>query len=75
MNCQECIDSLNTYLDRELSTAEIQQVHVHLEFCPPCGKYFHFEEGVRRLVRRSCSAERAPDALRQRLGQALRENR
>jgi mycothiol system anti-sigma-R factor len=73
MNCRECVEQLNPYLDRELNEGEIRQVYVHLEHCPPCGKFFHFEAGVKRLVRRCCQAERAPDALRERLGQALRE--
>jgi len=73
MNCQDCVEQLNPYLDRELTEREIREVHVHLEYCPPCAKFFHFEDGVKRLVRRCCQGERAPDSLRQRLGQALRE--
>lgn len=73
MNCRECVEKLNSYLDRELNEREVREVYVHLEYCPPCVKYFRFEDGVKRLVRRSCQGERAPDALRERLGKALRD--
>jgi mycothiol system anti-sigma-R factor len=72
MNCQETIARLSTFLDRELSEAEVREVQVHLKRCPPCVDLFHFEEGVKRLVKRCCEGERAPAAFRERLDRALR---
>ena len=73
MNCLETVQRLQTYLDRELSEAEVREVFQHLEECPPCARLFRFEDGVKRLVKRCCMDERAPSALRERLDRALRE--
>ncbi len=66
MNCSEVAVLLDQYVDRELSTEEIVEVQRHLEACPPCLSLFHFEAGVRRLVRHACN-ESAPDSLRERI--------
>jgi mycothiol system anti-sigma-R factor len=73
MNCRESLERLYSFLDRELSEDEIREVHLHLNRCPPCVKHFSFEEGVKRLVKRSCVQESASIEFRVRLGQALRE--
>lgn len=67
MNCQDCVQALYPYLDRELSEVEIQQVQVHLNACPPCLHAFHFEESLRRLVQVRCHEQRAPETLRVRI--------
>jgi mycothiol system anti-sigma-R factor len=72
MNCRQTIARLSTFLDRELSEAEVLEVQVHLERCPPCVDLFHFEDGLKRLVKRCCQQERAPAAFRERLDRALR---
>ena len=73
MNCRETAQRLYTFLDRELSEAEVREVRVHLEHCPPCVDYFRFEEGVKRLVKRCCEGERPTPQFRERLDRALRE--
>jgi len=75
MNCLETIDRLSTFLDRELSEAEVREVQQHLDRCPPCVQLFRFEDGVRRLVKRCCEADHAPAAFRERLDRALRAQR
>jgi mycothiol system anti-sigma-R factor len=57
---------LQQYVDRELTDQEACEVQAHLNACPPCLQLFHFESGLRRLVRRACS-EAAPDSLRARI--------
>jgi mycothiol system anti-sigma-R factor len=66
MNCSDVATRLDQYVDRELNPAEIAEVRSHLEACPPCLQLFHFEESVRRLVRRAC-CESAPESLRARI--------
>jgi mycothiol system anti-sigma-R factor len=73
MNCRETIERLYTFLDRELSEAEVAEVQRHLEACPPCVNMFKFEASVKRLVKRCCGEERAPDALRERVQKVLRQ--
>ncbi len=57
MTCQECIEVLHLYLDRELTEAEVRQVERHLGDCPDCLTFFDFKKDVRKLVRRSIVAE------------------
>jgi mycothiol system anti-sigma-R factor len=74
MKCLEVIERLFTFLDRELSEGEMREVRGHLEACPPCVRLFRFEEGVRRLVKRSCSEVRASADLRERIERALHQS-
>ena len=71
MNCSDCIERLDQMVDRELSSSEMVEVQSHLESCPPCMDRYHLEEGVKRLVRRCCETDRAPDALRAKLLEIL----
>lgn len=65
-HCQETLDKLHTFLDRQLSEDDLVVVRYHLDRCPPCHHLFRFEERVRRLVKRSC-AESAPSKLREQI--------
>lgn len=56
MTCQECIEVLHLYLDRELTEAEVRQVERHLGDCPDCLTFFDFKKDVRTLVQRSVVA-------------------
>jgi len=67
INCGDCAQALNSYLDRELSDEDIIQVHEHLEACGGCLHLYHFQESVRRLVRVRCMEQGAPESLRTRI--------
>lgn len=72
MNCEEALETLWQYLDKELdaeSTSELQQ---HLEECRHCFSKVEFEQRLRVMLRRSCSGEQAPPELRARLSKLLR---
>lgn len=64
MNCKDCVQELNGFLDRELSEAEIAQVEVHLKKCGPCEDLFTFKRELRVLVRECCREDEAPSSLR-----------
>ncbi|MBM2809640.1 MAG: hypothetical protein HW416_399 [Chloroflexi bacterium] len=66
MNCIELARLLDQFVDRELNHQEVAAVQLHLDECPPCLHLFHFEVGMRRLVRRAC-CESAPESLRVRI--------
>ena len=66
-NCQDCLQALNPYIDRELSDEDILQVRQHLEDCGGCLHVYRFEESLRRLVRVRCLEQSAPDSLRARI--------
>jgi mycothiol system anti-sigma-R factor len=71
MNCRECDERLERYVDRELSASEISQVKQHLDHCPPCERRYEFHDELKRVIRVCCGTERAPDALREKLRQIL----
>jgi mycothiol system anti-sigma-R factor len=71
INCRECAQALNPYLDRELSDDDVIQVRGHLEACGGCLKMYQFEESLRRLVRVRCQEQGAPESLRQRITVSL----
>lgn len=71
MNCQECLDQLDSYADRELSDEELVKVRLHLEACPPCEDRYTFQADVKRLVRVCCEQGEAPAELRAKLREIL----
>jgi anti-sigma factor (TIGR02949 family) len=66
--CDWCEEVLQPFLDRELTDAEQKEAEGHLESCAYCLKRYHFEEGLRRLVRQAVVEPMAP-ALKQRLSE------
>lgn len=62
--CMQTVKLLGEFLDRELTSCEVQTVQGHLDRCPPCLKVYRFEERVRRLVRVHCASECAPSDLK-----------
>ena len=71
MNCRDCVQVLNPYLDRELSDDEIVEVRTHLEVCGGCLHLYQFEQSLRRLVRVRCQEQAAPPSLRERISVSL----
>ncbi len=75
MSEQECCESVRAeslmriyhYLDGELTTTEIREISVHLEKCPACHDEYEIEALLKELVRRSCSREKAPLGLREKI--------
>jgi mycothiol system anti-sigma-R factor len=64
MNCSDCESKLNAYVDRELTETELRQVQQHLDDCPPCVQMFDLQAGLKRLVRKECCQDEAPQRLR-----------
>lgn len=71
MDCQDIARELNVYLDRELTDDEIKEVRTHLDDCPPCLQCFEFQAELKRLVRKECVSDGAPDRLRHWVRQLL----
>ncbi len=72
MDCQDCVERLYQYLDRELSHEEVATVKRHLDDCTGCTDHFFFEERLIQRIRDACSEDRAPDDLRERIVLRLR---
>jgi len=71
MNCSDCNEKLDRYVDRELSSSEVVEMKLHLEGCPPCADQYEFQASMSRLVKRSCECDEAPPAFREKLRQIL----
>ena len=61
--CNETMQRLHRYVDRELTDVEIAEVKLHLDDCPPCEKHFTVHESMKRLVHSKGCPERAPQEL------------
>jgi mycothiol system anti-sigma-R factor len=70
-HCQDALDRLYAYLDRELDVEAVTAIRVHLGDCPPCGGAFAFEERLLITIR-SGLREEIPPVLIDRLRAALR---
>lgn len=71
MNCRDCLERLDPYLDRELTDSELEEVKQHLAACPPCEDRYQLQVHVKRLVKVCCDQGIAPEHLRSRLKQIL----
>jgi mycothiol system anti-sigma-R factor len=73
MNCDECEDKLERFVDRELSDAEVAELRRHLHECPPCEDRYRFQAEFKRLIRVSCCQpeSNAPESLRAKLREIL----
>ena len=66
-DCGQALARVYSFLDGELPDAEADRIRVHLAACDHCLDHFDVEQAMRALVRRCCTAERAPDSLRLRV--------
>ena len=71
MNCKDCSEKLDRFVDRELNSTEVLELQLHLESCPDCADQFEFHEHLKRLVRHSCECDAPPVAFRDKLRQLL----
>jgi mycothiol system anti-sigma-R factor len=67
INCSDCVQALNSFIDRELTDEDIVQVRRHLDDCGGCLHLYQFEDSLRRLVRVRCQEQGAPESLRTRI--------
>ncbi len=72
VSCDETIERLYFYLDGELTEQRRIEIARHLDLCGPCVGAYGFESELRRLVANRCQ-DHVPEALRDRVAQALRE--
>ena len=72
MNCNDCTEKLDRYVDRELNGTEVLELKLHLEGCPPCADQYEFQAQLSRLVRVSCcDQDQVPPDFREKLRQIL----
>lgn len=74
MTCEEAVQKLYEYLDKELDKATVEQLDTHLEICQSCCDHFEFEKKVRSIIREKCSDEKAPDFLKSKIRDILKKS-
>ena len=67
MTCQECVDKLQPFLDRELTESERLEVERHLTVCGHCADSFRFEAGILHVVGRCCRSTAASEEFKARI--------
>lgn len=67
MNCDDCLEHLYEYLDRELTPELEAEVRAHLRECPPCGSQADFERAFLKFIEARCRARGAPPELKRRI--------
>jgi anti-sigma factor (TIGR02949 family) len=67
MGCDDCLDRLYPYLDRELTLEEYDEVKRHLDDCRGCTSEFVFERVFLDRLRGSATSFVAPPDVRERL--------
>ncbi len=73
MICRDVEARLGAHLDGELDAAEAAEVRAHLETCAACAALLERHQTLRAAVRDELPFHRAPDVLRARVRDAMRE--
>lgn len=68
--CEEVIEHIFDYLDRELDQNMQDRIERHLETCRDCFSRAEFEERLQRKIR-AAGSQQAPDRLHRRIRDML----
>jgi anti-sigma factor (TIGR02949 family) len=63
-DCSEVLHRIYEYLDGEMSADDVRRVATHLSECQPCLAEHDLDMALKQAVRRSCSQESTPVAVR-----------
>ncbi len=72
-DCREVLAEVWLLLDNECNHERRELLKRHLDECGPCLEEFGLDEHLKALLARKCGGDHAPDALKQRLRQSIRE--
>lgn len=70
-DCNETLDELQRFLDRELDDIARSQVEAHLAGCADCLSAFDFHAELRMVIAMKCQGDPLPPGLVQRLEHCL----
>ena len=65
--CRDVYGKVFTYLDRELSDPEREEVERHIAACPGCEEHFAFDGAVLHFVRQRVPRALCPPGVQERL--------
>lgn len=67
MNCQEALQNLYEFIDRELDTATEQEIQAHLKHCDGCLGKFEAERLFKEMLRAKAGGEKVSEEMRARI--------
>lgn len=71
-DCSEVLAEVWLFLDGECCGERREVLARHLEECDPCLAEYGIDEQLKALLARKCGGEQAPDRLKERLRQKIR---
>ena len=72
-DCAEVLAEVWLFLDHECDDARRKLLERHLDECTPCLAEYGLDEKLKKLLATKCSGEHAPDGLKNRLRQSIRD--
>jgi mycothiol system anti-sigma-R factor len=72
-DCSEVLAEVWLFLDQECDSVRRDLLQKHLDECSPCLEQFGIEEHLKVLLARKCGGEHAPETLKQRLRESIRQ--
>ncbi len=69
-NCEDALRQLYEFLGNEITDDNRDQIRHHLDACGHCASAYDFEAELRQVIASRC-VDRAPEALRNRILEAL----
>lgn len=73
MNCAEVLGIALAHIDGEDSHPSMTLVIAHLQACVPCSREYRVQQQVKLLVQRTAGCSVAPEGLRVRIMESIRE--
>ena len=70
ISCENVVERLFDYLDREVDSDTIAEIEQHLERCHDCFNRAEFERKLRERIARSAQ-QKAPERLRRRIREII----
>jgi mycothiol system anti-sigma-R factor len=70
-DCNETLDELHRFLDREVDERLRAAIQAHLAGCSDCLSAFDFHAELRMVIAMKCQGDPVPDTLIMRLEQCL----
>lgn len=71
--CRDVLDEVYVLLDHECSQKHEAELRRHLDECPGCLEQYGISEALKKLLARKCGGDHAPDQLKERLMETIRQ--
>jgi mycothiol system anti-sigma-R factor len=62
-DCQETLDELERFLDKELPSARVQEILGHIKGCTDCQGAYEFHADLKRVINTKAAENQLPEGL------------